>query len=91
MKTNTNISNSLLKYSSEIGLTIMAMATMLGIVDIPEHTYKAVPVTLQTSKYSTFNQNYQNSNPLRREKEENATEYVSYGEVERTPSRSGKY
>lgn len=91
MKTDKNIQKNIMKYYGEIGLTIMALATMIGVIDIPEHTSRPAAAFIQPSKYSTFNQYSDNTNPLRREKEENATEYVSYSEAERTPSRSRKY
>ena len=91
MKSEIKIPNYLKKYSTEAGLTIMALATIIGLVDIPDHTVKVAYITPQPIKYGNVNGVNQETNPMRREKEENSTEYLSYSEAERTPSRSKRF
>lgn len=91
MKKETNIQEFIKNHTSDVGITIMALATLVGLVDLQEHTVRPVVITSQPSKYSNVDQLGDDSNPLRREKEENAKEYISYSEAERTPSRSRKF
>ncbi|HEY4964002.1 MAG TPA: hypothetical protein VIH90_04870 [Candidatus Saccharimonadales bacterium] len=78
------------KVALDVGTTLMAMATVVGMLELSTHSInKAIlplqPVYVANHSSSDFN------NPMRREKEESGTIYVSYSESQRTPSRAGKY
>ena len=86
----TKIDTEISRYAKELGLGLMTLATVVGMLELPSHTIGRAVLSSPTTSLNSNNSNQLN-NPLRREKEENTIEYVSYSESQRTPSRSGKY
>lgn len=91
-KQKINTTNELLsQIGLNAGLTLMALATAIGIVEIPDHlkvrTEALVPVRANMSQ---INQEISQENSFRREREESGPNYISYSVSQRTPGRSGK-
>jgi hypothetical protein len=80
----------LTKVGADIGITLMSLATVIGMVELPNHpnsriiTPGRVAFSMATAEDEGLN------NPLRREREESAPHYSSYSVTQRTPSKSGK-
>jgi hypothetical protein len=72
--------------AANLGLVAMAAAATIG--SMPEHFDSRV--VLPNQPVLARAESSDQSNPLRREKEETAAHFISYSEVQRTPSRSGK-
>ena len=82
---NKNI--NITSYTRQIGFALMTIATVAGLVEVPERPLKAamlIPAYAVTSQSS-------GSNPLRREREEAGPHYISYSATQRTPGRTGRY
>lgn len=71
---------------------IMSIATILGMLEI---TYtgpnKISLLSTKTVAYVRVSPSQNDSNPVRRERDEVDTQYVSYAESQRTSPRSSKY
>lgn len=80
---NTNIT----AISRQLGFALMTIATLAGLVEMPERPMKAA---LLAPAYAVGSQS-SDSNPLRREREEAGPHYISYSATQRTPGRTGKY
>jgi hypothetical protein len=74
----------------DVGTTLMAMATVVGMLELSTHSINKVIAPLQPV-YVANHSSSDFSNSMRREKEEAGTVYVSYSESQRTPGRAGKY
>ena len=88
----TNINNNITNITaaaSKLGLAMMAVATMAGLVEVPEHGIKKA--VLSSQPIFAFAQQSRDTNPLRREREEAGPHYVSYSAFQRTPGRTGKF
>ena len=85
-----NIDNLINRKISDIGIAVMTLATVVGMLELPGHTPNRFVLPAQTATVTANNLNEVN-NPIRREKEEAVSQYVSYSESQRTPGRSGKY
>jgi hypothetical protein len=72
----------------QLGIVLMAAATLLGVVEIPEHNNRLNMITQPT--YTFAAEHFNNGSTLRREREESAPHYISYETTQRTPARSGK-
>ena len=82
-----NNNKNITSYTRQLGLALMTIATVAGLVEIPERPLKAallIPAYVVTSQSS-------DSNPLRREREEAGPHYISYSATQRTPGRTGRY
>jgi hypothetical protein len=71
------------------GLVAMSAAMTLSLLELQDDTKKVVMPTQPVPIWSEAGQNNDN-NPIRREREETAPHFISYSEVQRTPSRSGR-
>ena len=93
MLQNKNIIESsadhLTAIAGQAGLMLMTLATITGMVELPNHPNSRIIVPGQVS-FAAANINEALNNPLRREREESAPHYISYSVNQRTPSRSGK-
>jgi hypothetical protein len=86
------IDSQINKYAREAGLVVMTFATMVGMLELPSHTVNRVVLPTQVMSFaSNSNNSSELNNPIRREKEETTSEYISYSESQRTPGRFGKY
>jgi hypothetical protein len=89
-KTKTNPSEVVGQIAQHVGLVLMTAAATVSMLDLPDKP--KVPVTVSNSPaFAPIAQNIENTNPLRREREESAPHYISYNINQRTPSRAGKY
>ena len=88
MSHKININNkNITSLTRQLGFALMTIATVAGLVEIPERPLKAaflVPAYAVTSQSS-------DANPLRREREEAGPHYISYSATQRTPGRTGRY
>ena len=72
----------------QLGIVLMAAATLMGVVEIPEHANR---VKMQAQPAFAFAAEHaENGSTLRREREETGPHYISYDLTQRTPARSGK-
>jgi hypothetical protein len=72
----------------QLGIALMAAATLMGVVEIPEHANR---VNMQAQPAFAFAAEHaENGSTLRREREETGPHYISYDLTQRTPARSGK-
>ncbi|HVX48000.1 MAG TPA: hypothetical protein VHA05_01445 [Candidatus Saccharimonadales bacterium] len=73
-----------------LGLLLMSAALTLSVFEVPDDAKKVVlpnrpaPVWVESGGQGNDN------NPIRREREDTAPHYISYSEVQRTPTRSGR-
>jgi hypothetical protein len=91
MKNTKTSQNLLQRYSSELGVAIMTLATVVGMLELPDHSVNTRYILPGQPIKVTVNDMNDMTNPIRRDKEDTNQEYVSYSESQRTPSRSGKY
>lgn len=71
----------------QLGFALMTIATVAGLVEMPERPHKAA---LLTPAYALSSQS-SDSSLLRREREESGPHYISYSATQRTPGRTGRY
>lgn len=76
------------KIAGQAGLILMTAAVTLGMLEMPDHTNSKIVLPNQPA--FAFAGDNQENNPVRREREESAPHFISYSEVQRTASRSGK-
>ena len=82
-----NNKTNITSVTRHLGFALMSIATVAGLVEMPERPQKAallIPAYAVTSQSS-------DSNPLRREREEAGPHYISYSATQRTPGRTGRY
>lgn len=85
--------NSIKTQSEEIaqnvGIVLMSAATILGMVEVSDH--QKIKIALPNQPIlATAGDVSQDSNPMRREKDEVSNHYVNYSTNLRTPARSGR-
>jgi hypothetical protein len=92
MSAKTKIGNSTIdqlgKVAGQAGLILMTAAVTVGMLELPDHTNSKIVLPNQPA-FAFAGENEEN-NPVRREREESAPHFISYSEVQRTASRSGK-
>ena len=86
MSQNKNNNQTLTTTIRQLGFALMTIATVAGLVEMPERPIKAA---LLAPAYVVNNQS-SDSNPLRREREEAGPHYISYSATQRTPGRTGR-
>lgn len=93
MSQNKNIATaaqeSIQQFAGQLGLTLMAAATVTGMLELPNHANSRIILPGQPS-FAAVTDNEEANNPIRREKEEAAPHYMSYAITQRTPSRASK-
>ncbi|MDL2342270.1 MAG: hypothetical protein QFB87_04305 [Patescibacteria group bacterium] len=80
---NKNITSA----ARQLGMILMTVATVAGLVEMPERPQKAA---LLTPAYVLAGDT-KDANPVRREREEAGPHYISYSATQRTPGRTGRY
>lgn len=83
---NNNKNINVTTVAQQLGLTLMAVATLAGLVEMPERPHKGAvlaPAYVLTGDSSE-------SSPSRREREEAGPHYISYSASQRTPGRTGR-
>lgn len=75
-------------------MTLMSLASMAGFFEFTDHQQisfgrqSILPTQTVLASESEFNDE---TNPITREKDEVASEYISFAEVQRTAPRASKY
>lgn len=87
-KTIETLKDHSLETVQHLGIALMAVATLMGVVEVPEHGNRT-PMMMQPS-FVFAAEPAENGSTLRREREETGPHYVSFGVSQRTPARSGK-
>ncbi|HSX46234.1 MAG TPA: hypothetical protein VLG27_04525 [Candidatus Saccharimonadia bacterium] len=78
--------------AGRVGIVLLAGAATLGLLDMPNQPEKRVVLPSRpVFAFAENNFESENVNPIRREKEDTETHYVSYSVVQRTAPRSGKH
>lgn len=74
----------------KLGLVVMSAALTLSVIELPDDAKRIIlpnrpaPVWVEEGGQGSDN------SPIRREREDTTPHYISYSEVQRTPSRSGR-
>jgi len=75
----------------QAGLVLMAAATTIGMLEMPDNPDKRVVLPNQpVLATATVTPGNEQGSTLRREREETAPHYVSYNLSQRTPGRTGR-
>lgn len=89
-KNKKELTIELAKYlAQQMGTALMAGAVTVGMLELPDHMNSKIVVPNQPAFVFAEENNTDNSQ-LRREREETAPHFISYSEVQRTASRSGR-
>ena len=67
----------------------MTAAATVGMLELPEHPNSKI-VTPSQPSFAMAIENSEQTNPIRREREETAPHFISYNVTQRTPARSGR-
>lgn len=89
-KTNTLPIDQLSEIAQQAGVVLMTAAVTLGMLELPEHGNSRIVLPNQPVLATAGENEGSRDNAIRREREETAPHFVSYSEVQRTASRSGK-
>jgi hypothetical protein len=89
-KNKKQLTVEMMKYlGQQMGTALMAGAVTVGMLELPDHMNTRITVPSQPA-FVFAEENSGGNNQLRREREETAPHFISYSEVQRTPSRSGR-
>jgi len=72
------------------GLVAMSAALTLCLLEMPDDAKRAILPMRTVPVWANAGQQGSDTNPIRREREETAPHFISYSEVQRTPTRSGR-
>jgi hypothetical protein len=86
-----NIKNYFQNIYNNLVMTIMAIATIVGMNELPSHQAVKVVTPLVPVKVEVNSFNGTSLNPVRREEDETSLDYVSYNQSQRTHPRSKNY
>ena len=75
--------------AEQAGILLMSAALTFGMLEMPSDRTKVV-IPNQPSFAFAGNSYEEFNNPVSRERDETAPHFISYSEVQRTPSRTGK-
>ncbi len=92
INTFQNVSSNLATAGQNLGVVVMAAATMFGLVEVSNHQMLRGAVAVQPAfSIADFsNTPKEEGSTQRREREESGPHYVSYGISQRTPGRTGR-
>lgn len=88
IKTVETFKDRSLETVQQLGFVLMAAATLVGVVEMPEHGNRMNMLVQPTFTFASGHSG--SGSTLRREREETAPHYISYEITQRTPARSGK-
>lgn len=88
IKTIETLKDHSLETVQQLGIVLMAVATLVGVVEVPEQGRRAD--MLVQPNFALAAVHSESGSTLRREREESAPHYISYENTQRTPARSGK-
>lgn len=86
---NTTTEEHLVQIASSVGIMLMSTAAVISMLDLPDRLGNRLALPAKPA-FAFASQNINNSNPLRREREETDQHYVAYSIAQRTPGRSSK-
>jgi len=91
-KSQKSIFDQISPIAQQAGLIVMTAAATIGMLEMPDHTGSKIIVPNQPAfAFAGENQlNDEQNNPMRREKEDVESHYISYSVAQRTPARAGK-
>ena len=91
-KVVNNTLENIQQSAGQLGLVLMAAATVTGVMELPDRGGANSRVVLPGQpSFVQASDSEQEINPVRREKEETDSHYISYSETQRTPSRASKH
>jgi hypothetical protein len=91
-KNNKKLSKQIKAAAGQAGILMMAAAATIGMVELPDNMRSRVAVPNQpVFAFANNLEQQEQGNNLRREREDTAPHYISYSDVQRTPSRSGRF
>lgn len=91
-KTNKSkvASEAITEAAQRLGLVVMSAALTLSVLELPDEAKRVILPTQPAPVWADAGGQGGDNNPIRREREETAPHYISYSEVQRTPTRSGR-
>ena len=84
------MSQSFSEMFQQLGLIVMSAALTLSVFELPDDAKKIVLPNKPAPVWAEAGGQGNDNNPIRREREDTTPHYISYSEVQRTPSRSGR-
>ena len=72
--------------TEQLGIVAMTAATAISLAQVSDKPRAILPKTMTLAPILE-----EETNPVRREREETAPHFISYAETQRTPARSGKH
>jgi hypothetical protein len=75
--------------AQRLGLVAMSAALMLSVLELPDDAKRIILPAQPAPAWANIDEQGGN-NPIRREREETAPHFISYSEIQRTPTRSGR-
>lgn len=88
-KKSKNYSEALTEAAQRLGLAAMSAALVLSVLELPDDAKRVILPSQPVPAWANAGENNDN-NPIRREREETAPHFISYSEIQRTPTRSGR-
>ena len=88
-KENT-ATDKITEIAQQAGVILMSAAVTMGMLELPDHQNSKIVLPNQPALEVAGEHTNETNNPIRREREEAAPHFISYSEVQRTPSRSGR-
>ncbi len=76
--------------AQRLGLAAMSAALVLSVLELPDDAKRVILPSQPAPVWANSGDNSNDNNPIRREREETAPHFISYSEIQRTPSRSGR-
>lgn len=83
-----SFSAGLADVAQQAGMVLMTAAATVGMLELPDHPNARIVVPNQPALVAITSS--EDTNPLRREREESAPQHISYSTIQRTPGRTGK-
>ncbi len=76
--------------AQRLGLAAMSAALVLSVLELPDDAKRIILPSQPAPAWANAGENNDDNNPIRREREETAPHFISYSEIQRTPTRSGR-
>lgn len=89
-KKSKNGISTLAEAAQRMGLVAMSAAIALSLLELQDDAKRIILPAQPAPVWANAGDQSGDNNPIRREREETAPHFISYSEVQRTPSRSGR-
>lgn len=89
-KKSKSPATALTETGQRLGLVAMGAAMALSLLEAPNDLKRVILPSQPAPVWANAGENGGNDNPIRREREETAPHFISYSEIQRTPTRSGR-